>query len=248
MLEATIERASFEEVDNYFRLSSDRLMETGLDMVVTAIAAIHDQIQLPVFYLGRQAYIPVLELQRYLHRLHLVGKIGDVVLLLEHDPVYTFGKNADHANLLPGRPADAEVIQTDRGGEITFHGPGQLVGYPIIDLKEHRPSVTWYMRTLESILIELLSDYGIEAGRKAGLTGVWVGERKIAALGVRLAKWVTMHGFALNVDVDPVYTDGMIPCGISDYEVVNLNELVKMPMTTQELIGPLTTIIRKTLA
>ncbi len=235
-------------VGNHFRLGTGRIEHTSTVIEIgDLMESIVDDVELPTLYLGRQSYGPVLELQRQLHQMRLDNKIGDVVLLVEHDPVYTFGKNADPANLLPGYPADAEVVLTDRGGEITYHGPGQLVGYPIIDLKAHRPSISWYMRTLEAIMIELLSGYGIEAGRKAGLTGVWVGEQKIAALGVRLAKWVTMHGFALNVDVDPVYFEGMVPCGISDYTVVNLNELVDTPITVQELIAPLTTIIRKTL-
>jgi lipoyl(octanoyl) transferase len=235
-------------VGNHLRLVAGRIEDvSGAIEIGNLMQAITTEFELPVIDLGRQAYGPVLKLQRHLHQLRLEDKLGDVVLLVEHDPVYTFGKHADQANLLPGRPADAEVVQTDRGGEITFHGPEQLVGYPIINLKAHRPSVSWYMRTLEAILIELLSDYDIEAGRKAGLTGVWVGERKIAALGVRLAKWVTMHGFALNVDVDQVYIDGMVPCGISAYEVVNLNELLDEPVALQNLIAPLARIIRKTL-
>ncbi len=139
---------------------------------------------LAIFYLGRQPYRPVWELQRQLHAWRVAGKIPDVVLLLEHQPVYTLGKHADARNLLTSRPADAEVVATDRGGDVTYHGPGQLVGYPIIDLRDHRPSVTWYVRGLEEVIIRTLAAFGLTAARIAGLPGVWVGRRKVAALHV----------------------------------------------------------------
>jgi len=113
-----------------------------------------------------------------------------LVLFVEHEHVYTFGKNADTNNLLDSKPLNAEVVQIDRGGEVTYHGPGQLVCYPIIDLHDYKMSVSWYMRLLENVVIDCLKSYGIESGRKEGLTGVWVDDDKICAMGVRLSKWV----------------------------------------------------------
>ena len=182
-----------------------------------------DEIQ--YFWLGRQSYQPVWELQKQLHAQRVPGEISDVVLLVEHEHVYTFGKNADTNNLLNSKPRNAEVVQIDRGGEVTYHGPGQLVCYPIIDLHDYKMSVSWYMRMLENVVIDCLQSYGIESGRKEGLTGVWVGDDKICAMGVRLSRWVTMHGFAFNLNPDMTYFDGMIPCGIFEYGVTSLQEL-----------------------
>jgi len=192
-------------------------------------------LRLPVFYLGRQPYRFMWELQKRLHAWRVAGEIPDVALLLEHKPVYTLGKNADRRNLLASRPADAEVVTTDRGGDVTYHGPGQLVGYPIVNLRERRPSVSWYIRRLEEVIIQTLATYGLAAGRAPGLPGVWVGRRKVAALGVRLARWTTMHGFAINVCVPRRYLDGMIPCGIPEYGVANLNDYLLAPVSVQEV-------------
>ena len=175
--------------------------------------------------MGRQPYQPVWLLQKQLHAKRVSGEISDVVLLGEHEHVYTFGKNADVNNLLDSKPRNAEVVQIDRGGEVTYHGPGQLVCYPIIDLHDYKMSVSWYMRMLENVVIDCLQSYGIESGRKEGLTGVWVGDDKICAMGVRLSRWVTMHGFAFNLNPDMTYFDGMIPCGIFEYGVTSLQEL-----------------------
>ena len=181
--------------------------------------------EIQYFWLGRQSYQPVWKLQKQLHAKRVSGEISDVVLLVEHEHVYTFGKNADTNNLLNSKPRNAEVVQIDRGGEVTYHGPGQLVCYPIIDLHDYKMSVSWYMRMLENVVIDCLQSYGIESGRKEGLTGVWVGDDKICALGVRLSRWVTMHGFAFNLNPDMTYFDGMIPCGIFEYGVTSLQEL-----------------------
>ncbi len=198
-----------------------------------------------IFYLGRQPYQPLWELQRQLHEWRVQGELPDTILLLEHEPVYTLGKNAGVANLLARRPGDAQVIRTDRGGDITFHGPGQLVGYPIIDLRSHRPSVTWYLRGLEGVIIELLGTYGLQGRRIEGITGVFLGDRKVAALGVRLARWTTMHGFALNIAVPQPYFDGIIPCGLLDYGVVNLNEVLRQPTTVSAAAERITPILRE---
>ena len=181
--------------------------------------------EIQYFWLGRQSYQPVWELQKQNHSKRVFGEIPDVVLLVEHEHVYTFGKNADTNNLLDSKPRNTEVVQIDRGGEVTYHGPGQLVCYPIIDLHDYKMSVSWYMRMLENVVIDCLQSYGIESGRKEGLTGVWVGDDKICAMGVRLSRWVTMHGFAFNLNPDMTYFDGMIPCGIFEYGVTSLQEL-----------------------
>ena len=177
------------------------------------------------FCLGREPYQPIWELQKQLHGNRVDGDIPDVVLFVEHNHVYTFGKNADTNNLLDTKPRNAEVVQIDRGGEVTYHGPGQLVCYPIIDLHDYKMSVSWYMSLLENVVIDCLKSYGIESGQKEGLTGVWVDDDKICAMGVRLSKWVTMHGFALNLNPDMTYFDGIIPCGIFEYGVTSLHEL-----------------------
>ena len=182
-------------------------------------------IEIQYFWLGLQPYLPVWELQKQIHAKRVVGEIPDVVLFVEHDHVYTFGKNADTNNLLDSKPRNAEVVQIDRGGEVTYHGPGQLVAYPIIDLHDYKMSVSWYIRLLENVVINCLQSFGIESGRKEGLIGVWVDDDKICAMGVRLSKWVTMHGFALNLNPDMAYFDGMIPCGIFEYGVTSLHEL-----------------------
>ena len=118
-----------------------------------------------------------------------------------------------------------KVVQTDRGGDITYHGPGQLVGYPIIDLKRHKKSITWFMRGLENSIIEMLEKIDIPSSIKEGLTGVWVNDKKIAALGVRLSRWVSIHGFAINVYTDLTLFRGMIPCGISDFGLTSILKL-----------------------
>ena len=176
------------------------------------------------FWLDQQSYQPIWEIQKELHAKRVGGEICDVVLILEHDHVYTFGKNADRNHLLDSKPQNADVIQIDRGGEVTYHGPGQLVCYPIIDLHDYKMSVSWYMRKLENVVIQSLEDSGIQTSRKTGLTGVWVNDDKICAMGVRLSKWVTMHGFALNINPDMSYFDGMIPCGIFEYGITSMNE------------------------
>ncbi len=127
------------------------------------------------------------------------------------------------------------MVAIDRGGDVTYHGPGQLVGYPIVNLRNHRPSVAWYMRGLEEVIIRTLAAYGLCAGRIEGLPGVWVQWRKVAAVGVRLARWTTMHGFALNVSVPRRYFDGMIPCGILECGVANLNDLQLKPTNVREV-------------
>lgn len=165
-------------------------------------------------------------LQKDLQQKVMSGKSEDTLILVEHEPVYTFGKNADENHLLQNSPGNVKVFHIERGGDITFHGPGQLVAYPILDLNHYRKSVHWYMRSLETVLIQTLEEFGISAGSKEGLTGVWVGDKKIAALGVRISRWVTMHGFALNVNTDLAYYDSIIPCGIFEYGVTSMHKVL----------------------
>jgi lipoyl(octanoyl) transferase len=182
--------------------------------------------------LGLIPYADALALQRELVEERRAGRIGDLLLLVEHPHVLTLGVRGDggRSHILASAEALAsrsiDVHETGRGGDITYHGPGQLVGYPIIDLKPDRCDVHRYVRDLEEVLIRVAADYGIEAGRVRGLTGVWVGGRKLAAIGVRIARWITSHGFALNVTTDLEYFNLIVPCGIADGGVTSLAALL----------------------
>ena len=176
--------------------------------------------------LGKSDYREAWELQKKLQSQRISGEIDDLLLLVEHFPVYTLGKNAPKEHLLNNKSDNISIVQSDRGGNVTFHGPGQLVGYPILDLNNYKKSITWYMRELEKLIINTLNDYNIKAERKKGLTGVWVNDKKIAALGVRISKWVTMHGFSLNINPDLKYYQGIIPCGISQYGVTSMANIL----------------------
>ena len=169
--------------------------------------------------LGRLPYGDALELQRSIARDRISGAIPqDVLLLVEHPPVVTLGRGSKEKNLVASpeflQSKGVEVFEVERGGDVTFHGPGQLVGYPIIDLKRHRQDLHWYLRKIEEALINCLADYGIHAERNPAFTGVWTHGRKIASIGVHARDWVTWHGFALNVTTDLSYFDLIIPCGI----------------------------------
>ena len=182
--------------------------------------------QIFVQNIGRKSYKAVWDLQKEMQQQRIKGEIEDTLILVEHDPVYTLGKNATEDHVLQSRDESVDVFNIERGGDITFHGPGQLVGYPILDLSNYKKSVSWYMRTLEQVLIDTLIEFKITAHRNDGLTGVWVGAEKIAALGVRISRWVTMHGFALNVNPDLSFYDGIIPCGIFDHGVTSMEQLL----------------------
>ncbi|WP_340103424.1 lipoyl(octanoyl) transferase LipB [Rhodohalobacter sp. 8-1] len=157
-------------------------------------------------------------------------KIPDSLIFVEHPHVYTLGKSGDAAHLLKGlvelKKIDADFIENDRGGDITYHGPGQIVGYPILDLDRYFTDVHKYLRYLEEVIIRTCADYGISAGRIDGLTGVWVEDEKICAMGIRCSRWVTMHGFALNVNADLSYFDHIVPCGIRDKQVTSLSKIL----------------------
>ena len=184
------------------------------------------EVKVNTMNLGKRSYEEVWNLQKKMQIKRMAGEIDDLLILVEHDPVYTLGKNADVNHLLQSRDRTIEVFNVERGGDITFHGPGQLVGYPIIDLANYKKSVSWYMHSLEQLTIEVLSEFEISAKRVKGLTGVWVGDKKIAAQGVRLTRWITMHGFSINVNTDLSYYNGIIPCGIFDRGVTSMEELL----------------------
>lgn len=184
------------------------------------------EVKINTMDLGKRSYKEVWNLQKKMQKKRMAGEIDDLLILVEHDPVYTLGKNADVNHLLQSRDRTIEVFNVERGGDITFHGPGQLVCYPIINLVNYKKSVSWYMRSLEQLTIEVLSEFEISAKRVKGLTGVWVGDKKIAAQGVRLTRWVTMHGFSINVNTELSYYNGIIPCGIFDYGVTSMEELL----------------------
>ena len=191
-------------------------------------------------WLGRLDYEEAWDLQRAFWEGRHTGRAGsDYLLLLEHTHVYTLGRNADPANLLISEQRLAEVgakrFDVDRGGDITYHGPGQLVGYPILQLAGTRRIVP-YVRALEEVLIRTLADFGVEAQRDPGYTGVWTAKGKVAAIGVRVARQVTMHGFALNVNPDPSYFTYMNPCGITDRRVTSLVELLGRPVSIEETV------------
>jgi lipoyl(octanoyl) transferase len=151
------------------------------------------------------------------------GGGADSLLLLEHPPVYTLGRGADPRFLGRGADGPIAVVRTRRGGQVTYHGPGQLVGYPILDLRGLRQDVHWYVRELEQVLIDALGTVGIDAGRVAGLTGVWIaGRRKIASIGIGIRRWVTWHGFALNVSADLHPFGAITPCGIEGVEMTSV--------------------------
>jgi len=189
-------------------------MITQPDNIATNIIDILD--------LGLSPFKEVWDLQKELVKKRQNGQIKDTLILAEHEPVYTLGKNANENHILQNSPRDVKTYQIERGGDVTYHGPGQLVGYPIIDLHNYNKSISCYMRSLEQLIIDTLAEFRVTAERKDGLTGVWVGDEKIAALGVRVTRWITMHGFALNVSPDLTYYSGIIPCGIFEYGVTSM--------------------------
>jgi lipoyl(octanoyl) transferase len=187
---------------------------------------------LQVRRLGVVPYAEALSLQRSLVEDRRAGRVDDTLLLVEHPHVLTLGVRGDggRSHILATPEAltsrGVEVHETGRGGDITYHGPGQIVGYPIIDLKPDRCDVHRYVRDLENVLIRTATGYGVIAERVEGLTGVWVGREKLAAIGVRIARWITSHGFAFNVTPDLEYFDLIVPCGIADRGVTSLSRLL----------------------
>lgn len=192
--------------------------------------------------LGRIGYADALELQQRLVEQRRRGEIEDQLLLLEHPPVITLGvkvrNDRSHVLASPERLATlgVELHETGRGGDVTYHGPGQVVGYPIVDLRPDRCDVHAYVRDLEEVMIRAARTFGVEATRVAGLTGIWVGNEKLAAIGVRISRWVTSHGFAFNVNTDLSHFALIVPCGINNRGVTSLGKLLgrAVPMAEVE--------------
>jgi len=210
-------------------------------------------VTLEVLRLGLVDYQEAWARQRELHARRVAGEAPDTLLLLEHPPVYTAGKRTEpHERPFDGTP----VIDVDRGGKITWHGPGQLVGYPIVALADP-VDVVAYVRRLEEALIEVCAGFGLAAGQVAGRSGVWVAadepgqgfrpERKVAAIGIRVARGVTMHGFALNCDPDLAAFGNMVPCGIPDAGVTSLSAELGRDITTADALAPVEAAMRRVL-
>ena len=173
--------------------------------------------------LGKLLYKKTWNYQKELLKKRSNNEINDTLILVEHEPVFTLGKNADKNHILQNCPDNIKTYHIERGGDVTYHGPGQLVGYPILDLRNYKKSISWYMRSLEQVIIDTLFDYNITANRKKGLTGVWCNNEKIAALGVRVSRWITMHGFSLNIDPNLNHYKNIIPCGIFEHGVTSMS-------------------------
>jgi lipoyl(octanoyl) transferase len=192
--------------------------------------------ELEIRWLGTVPYPDALELQKRLVEQRKAGDIPDQLLLLEHPPVITLGVKSrnDRSHVLATPDALAaegvEVYETGRGGDVTYHGPGQLIGYPILDLRPDRCDVHRYVRDIEEALIRGVAELGIDAVRSPGLTGIWVGEDKLAAIGVRIARWVTSHGFALNVSTNLGHFGFIVPCGLQDKGVTSVEKLLGRPV------------------
>jgi lipoyl(octanoyl) transferase len=204
-----------------------------------------------LYDIGRKSYQPVWDLQHKVQQAIIDEKRAeqkgefdgirkkDAFIMVEHPHVYTLGKSGAEENMLRSMAEledwDAELVKIDRGGDITYHGPGQIVGYPILDLDRYFTDIHKYLRYLEDVIIRVCGDYGFEAGRIEGLTGVWVGNEKICAMGIRCSRWVTMHGFALNVNTDLNYFNNIVPCGIQDKAVTSLEKLTGNKVDIKEV-------------
>ncbi len=192
-----------------------------------------------VSFPGLVPYREAWDLQRRLWAARHDGRIPDTLLFLEHEPVVTLGKNARRENLLLDaegfRSRGVEVVEVDRGGDVTWHGPGQLVGYWIFDLRALYQDVHRYLREIEEVLIRVLARHRIEAGRSAGATGVWVGQEKVAAMGMHLSHWVSTHGFALNLDPDLAAFSWIVPCGLRGRGVTSMRRHVGEPVSREEV-------------
>ena len=189
--------------------------------------------------LGFIDYKEAWDLQKEVLELRLNSKVSDVLFLLEHPHTYTLGKVADKKNLVASQEYldknNISVYEIDRGGDITYHGPGQIVGYPIINLNEWQNDTHKYLRALEEVIIKTCAYYGLNTGRVQKYTGVWIEDRKITAIGIKVSRWITMHGFAFNINTDLSLFSGIIPCGISDKEVTSLQRELNRKVEVDEV-------------
>ncbi len=185
---------------------------------------------LQVLDLGRVPYEKAWKYQKELVENRRRGEFGNSLVFVEHPPVLTLGRSWKRQNILADTPAltekGVEIFKVERGGDVTYHGPGQVVGYPIVNLADRGRDLHRYLRDLEEVIIHVVGSYELEAGRKEGLTGVWVGEEKVCAIGVAVRSWVTYHGFALNVNTDLSFFSLIHPCGIQDKDVTSLAKLL----------------------
>jgi len=188
-------------------------------------------LELKILNYKRVEYLEALEIQRALQERRILGKIPDTLLVLEHDAVLTMGKRAQLSNILASKQELLDkgiaTVDVERGGDVTYHGPGQLVVYPILDLTDHKKDIRDYVSKLQDVIINVLHrQFKIDATKKTGIhTGVWLGDKKIAAIGISVSKWVTMHGFALNVNTDLSHFDWIVPCGLAGFGVTSIAEL-----------------------
>ena len=195
-------------------------------------------------WLGTIAYPDGLALQNELVEQRHQGLIDDTILLLEHEPVYTIGRTRDRSSLRDPEDLPHPVYEINRGGQATYHGPGQLVGYFILDLNQYGRDLHVYLRQIESLLIDFAAGFGIDAARREGLTGVWVGNRKLASIGVGVRKWVSMHGFGLNISSDLSGYEAITPCGLSDVTMTSLATESHREITVEAAAREIEPIIR----
>lgn len=196
----------------------------------------NDDVDLAVKWLGRMDFADALAIQEAIvARKRDDRSLGDELLLLEHEPVYTIGRTPDKSSLLGGAHLPHPLFAINRGGQATYHGPGQLMGYPIVDLRRCGQDLHKYLRWLEQLLVDLLAHYGIAAQRRDGLTGVWVGQRKIASIGVGVRYWITMHGFALNVEENLAPFAHIVPCGITNVAMTSMEREVGRGLTVADV-------------
>jgi lipoyl(octanoyl) transferase len=200
---------------------------------------------LSIRWLGRVPYADALVVQEELvARKAADSAVPDELLLLEHDPIYTIGRTPDQSSLRDAARLPHPVIQTNRGGQATYHGPGQLIGYPILDLRPRGQDLHRHLRGLEEVIILTLRDYGLDAVRRECLTGVWIGDKKIASIGVGVRRWISMHGFALNVGPDLSAFTAITPCGLAGVEMTSLSRECGREITVREVADQLGPIFR----
>lgn len=199
-------------------------------------------------WLGRVSYGEALALQQELVAQRRDNTIGDTLLLLEHEPVYTIGRTRDQSSLADRAVLPHPVVETNRGGQATYHGPGQLVGYPILDLRPYGQDLHTYLRALEQILIDACATCGVAASRREGLTGVWCGGEKVASIGVGVRHWISMHGFAINVCGDLGGFDAIVPCGLENVRMTSVSKRLGRSLGVEEFAEVVVPLAAKTLA